>query len=394
MKPSVAEMSTEEARQVLVTIQGLWQQSFPNVEAIIARTHVVQIDSISIIARNHDLAFWTRKEEFQPEHLADALYKSRTLLEQHYPVLIVDTREYPYWHQIMAARPKTESPERLALAPLMERARLLINEQGQVSSQDLPSGKQVPGGFTTISAANKALETMWYDGELLIASRHPNRGRIFSTPELLLPADLLDCSPSSEEIRRFCAEKALRVLGLATLQSWSHLMNIYAGLWKTVASSERRTLLLELIEEGVGIPIEVNGGGSKHSTYFMHADYLDYLSQKIMPPDHVQLVPPLDMLLLDRDRLETLFGFHHRFEAYTQKAKRTYGYYCMPILYGSRLVGRIDAAKNGNALQINLLQIEEPSLSRDDLFLRELQQALTNLMLFVNCSEIVSNGTS
>jgi uncharacterized protein len=395
MKLPIAVISTEHARQLLVTIQWLrrdQKQLSRSVEAIVAHTNAVQVDSISVIARNHDLAFWNRGEDFRPEHLLTALYEKRTLLEQHYPLIIVPTSEYPFWHTLMVTRPKVDSPERLTLAPLIERARSIIAERGQVSSQDLPRQGRLPGGFNTMNAANKALETMWYDGELLIASRHSNRARIYSTPERLLPSELLEDSPSNDELLRFFAEKALRVLGLATFQSWSMLTNTYTGLWKTVPVEQRRTLLSLLVEEGLGVPIEVSGGHGQKAIYFLHADYLELLEQKTPHPVHVQLLAPLDMLLIDRSRLEQLFNFHYRFEAYTPKAKRTYGYYCMPILYSSRLVGRVDPVKNGNVLQLNLLQVEDLSLYHDATFLEELQRALTNLMLFANCSEIVSTA--
>ena len=392
MKPSRAVINTEQACQLLVTLQWLQRdqkQSCQSVETIMAHTHAVQVDSISVIARNHDLAFWNRNEGFQPEDLQSALYEKRTLLEQHFPLIIVPTSEYPFWHALMTARPKVDSPERLFLTPLKERARSIIAERGQVSSQDLPNLGHLPGGFNMMSAANKALESLWYDGELLIASRHSNRGRIYSTPERLLPSNLLEYSPSPDELLRFCAEKALRVLGLAPLRSWSTLTNIYAGFWKTVPVEHRRTLLFSLIEEGLGVPVTVSAGQGQETTYFLHADSLGLLEQETQAPAHVQLLSPLDMLLWDRNRLEQIFHFHYRFEAYTPKAQRKFGYYCMPILYASRLVGRIDPVKNGHVLQLNLLHIEDASLSHDATFLEELQRALTRLMIFANCSEIV-----
>ncbi|HHW90287.1 MAG TPA: hypothetical protein GX745_05230 [Clostridiales bacterium] len=49
-------------------------------------------------------------------------------------------------------------------------------------------------------------------------------------------------------------------------------------------------------------------------------------------------------MLWDRKLIKALFDFDYKWEIYTPKERRKYGYYTMPILYGDRFVGRMEAA--------------------------------------------------
>ena len=71
------------------------------------------------------------------------------------------------------------------------------------------------------------------------------------------------------------------------------------------------------------------------------------------------LLSPFDSLLWYRERVERLFGLRHRLEAYTPKEKRIYGYFAMPVLDGTRIVGLVDPGRRGEVLvakQVTLLR--------------------------------------
>jgi uncharacterized protein len=56
-------------------------------------------------------------------------------------------------------------------------------------------------------------------------------------------------------------------------------------------------------------------------------------------PEGVRLLAPFDPVVWDRDRLELLWGWTYRFEAYTPAPKRKLGYYALPMLWRDRIIG-------------------------------------------------------
>ena len=75
---------------------------------------------------------------------------------------------------------------------------------------------------------------------------------------------------------------------------------------------------------------------------YTDADMLDDASRPLDGDPEVSLIAPLDPLVWDRDLLRSVFDFDYLWEVYTPEHKRKWGYYVIPILFGDRLVGRIE----------------------------------------------------
>jgi len=68
----------------------------------------------------------------------------------------------------------------------------------------------------------------------------------------------------------------------------------------------------------------------------------------------VRLLAPFDPIVWDRRRFETLWGWAYRFEAYTPPAKRTLGYYALPLLWGDRIVGWANCSVEAGRLRAEI----------------------------------------
>ncbi|MFT5086102.1 MAG: hypothetical protein ACI8PG_000449 [Planctomycetota bacterium] len=104
---------------------------------------------------------------------------------------------------------------------------------------------------------------------------------------------------------------------------------------------------------------------------------------------HCHLLSPFDNLVIDRQRLEDLFGFHYRIECYTPAAKRQYGYFTLPLLWNGEVVARLDpkAERKTRALLVRNLAFE-PSFDRHDALLPDLARQLRAYAQFNNCNTI------
>lgn len=98
-------------------------------------------------------------------------------------------------------------------------------------------------------------------------------------------------------------------------------------------------------------------------------------------PEVVRILAPFDPVVHDRDRLELLWGWTYRFEAYTPVAKRKLGYYAMPLLWRDRVIGWANLSVKNGELDSNLGYIESPPTDRA--FKRELDEELDRMRVFL-----------
>ena len=134
---------------------------------------------------------------------------------------------------------------------------------------------------------------------------------------------------------RHLIRRTLACHGLATAKEMTYL--------KPYARTAVRQAIQAMTEQGTLLPVTVEG---LSEIYFVQPDHLD--QHLTVPSDSastatpVHLLSPFDNLVIQRKRLQQLFGFHYQIECYVPAAKRQYGYFCLPILWGERFVGRVD----------------------------------------------------
>ena len=82
--------------------------------------------------------------------------------------------------------------------------------------------------------------------------------------------------------------------------------------------------------------------------------------RKPVRPPQLHILSPFDNLVTRRRELERYFGFKYRLEAYLPEAKREYGYFALPVLYGTRFIGRVDtkADRKSKTLIVRKLTFE------------------------------------
>lgn len=353
------KITREQACRFLVGRQRYRAQGSPwqgqeGVAQAIDFLGAVQIDPINVYERNHHHVLFTRVHGYRPEMLDAELYVHRSAFESWCNALCVLPMEhYPYLAykmQLIRAR-YMPTPEVLAAAHKVMRA---ISDNGPSASRDFATSTKVhgwwDGAVSKTKAEKAALDYLHYTGQVMIASRDGQHRR-YDLPERVVPAPLLAQEVNEADYRRFMLERFLIAYGLSQT-------SLFRFGWLETPKSNAVRLLKSLVDQGEAISIQIEGVKRQ---YFCHASLLPELENpQSLSHDTAVFVAPLDNLLWDRDRLEDFFGFHYRWEVYVPAAKRVYGYYVVPVLLGSSLVGRIElkAHRPQGLLEIKNLWLE------------------------------------
>ncbi|MBT7787936.1 MAG: winged helix-turn-helix domain-containing protein [Calditrichaeota bacterium] len=346
----------------------------------------VQIDTISVITRAHHHTIWTRCPDYSEEILTELQSVDRTVFE--------------YWGHAMSYLPMSDyrfyvpqmkrfhdpygkwEKERLAkYGHLMKPALDRIRAEGPLSSKDFEG---IPVSARKMWENPKpykaALEMLFWQGEIMVSERR-NFQRVFDLTERVLPDNIDLTVPTEQELGEFSVKRALQAFGIA--REKEILNHIYAAKKETIKKS-----LNELVESGEVIRIEVSGVDKP--------EYFALVRQFIKPPkprkrsDSVYILSPFDNLVIHRERIQRLFGFEYTIECYVPAAKRVYGYFVLPILWGDDFVGRMDAKadRKKKTLIVRNLVFEE-GFDKFDSFLPGFDDKLRAFSDFNGCEKIV-----
>jgi uncharacterized protein YcaQ len=303
----------------------------------------LQIDTINVVERAHFLTLWTRLGQYDREHLDTLAYRDRLLFEHWaHSACYIPFKDYRYYIESMKVRGeemRTRFSRRSKADPdLLDRVLNRIRKEGPLSSKDFEGPKR-KGGWWNWKPAKLALELLFGAGILLI-DRRENFQRYYDLAENVLPTGVDTSEPSDEERARFFALKTMGCLGLVKPQE----LRKYYHPWSIKSSRTSRQLqgLLDgLVSEGEAVRHCVDGDGSPYYCLPGDSDRLEELGSGF-GFDEVRLFVYFDNMMWNRERIMELFGFEGRLEIYVPKDQRVYGYYHLPVLYGDRLVARVE----------------------------------------------------
>ena len=380
-------ISVEQARRIALQAQRLVEtDSRAKGKAAVAETidHLgyVQIDTISVVERAHHHTLWTRCPEYDPLHLHD--------------LQAIDKHVFEYWAHAVAYLPMTDYRYYI---PRMERLREggqawferwvaehgnlcdnvldRIRVEGALSSKDFdspPGAKR--GTWWDWKPAKRALEILFRQGHLMIGERR-NFQKMYDLTERVLPRTVKTTRPTNEELARFHIRRALGGLGIARIREIRDAFHI-------VDQASIAATLNELLSEGELHAVRV---GDLPDTYYSAPSVLESGNRPI--PDRARILSPFDGLVIQRERIKRLFGFEYTIECYVPAAKRTYGYFVLPVLWKDRLIARLDpkADRKRGILFVKGLWFE-PGFEAFEAALPDLAEVLARYARFNGCENV------
>lgn len=379
-------VTRDDVKRLSVYKQGLHQRPASSDQTALKRViegiGLLQLDSISVVARSHYLVMLARAGIYDPAEL-DALLESGFLFETWaHAMCQLPSAHYPWYHAYIQQKRRNERQWQvdrfdIDMAPIIAHVLETIRQRGPLSSKDFESERQGDGGWWNWKPTKVALEYLLDYGELMISHR-VNFQRYYDLPERVLARHDFTLDKSIEDFRRWTIERGLRHIGIGTS---NHVADYYRQYKRDAAA-----ILNDMLDAGTALPVAV--AGWKDQAY-IHRDDLALL-EAIQSGEHeprlTLFLSPFDNLFWDRNRDETLWDFYYRIEVYTPKAKRVYGYYVMPILHGCELIGRIDPKvdRKKKRLIFNNLHLERGVKLNGALY-RGLIRAIEEFMAFHGC---------
>jgi len=341
---------------------------------------MIQIDSIRVNGlRNHEIA-WAARTDAPIADLYKLFYRDRAMLETHYPQFAT-RRDWLPWFVKDFHLTITNTDRLRELRPMMRRLKKRMREDGPISPGELDS-ERVPGGFNTIKLTTRALDYLFYLGEVQIAGRTKHFHRQFDLTEKVAPELLAKHRPTRTQHLDFFVRSAASVLKLATRQQLAERTSHHIGTWRDGGLPVGRKAVDRAIKDGVVVEVPFARAANGDPLYALAED----LAAPIPIADEVvRIIPPLDNLLFNRRRLTELFGFAYKFEAYTPQAQRRF-YFAMPILYNHDVAGLIDAKKDGDAWRVVGLDLMK-KVPED-----RLRQAIHRLARIAGASRVEAPG--
>lgn len=352
--PSV-HVSKAQVRQFLVDCQCLDGTASPNPKTVMHKLECIQIDPVALVGRNQDLVLNARTGICEPE-LLDQWLAEGEIVEYHANAAsLMPVEDFPLLKGIQRRLFARLEPELKALGSVAEQVAERIEREGPLPARAFDATFRVAGYWDNRGPQTKvtshALNLLHDMGILRVVGRVGNQ-RLFD----LTLRGLSDAVRGSwENITEEAADAGLleKYLRAYRVVDWK---DPRFG-WQPGPFQKRRQMVMTLVSQGKLTPITVDGVAMPYFILTSDLDALDaYQGRAEEDIDEVPIrfLPPLDNLLWRRQRAVDLFDFEYAWEIYTPEMKRRYGAYVMPMLAGSRLIGRVDlrSHRKENTLQV------------------------------------------
>lgn len=352
----------------------------------------IQFDPVDVCGKNAELTLQSRVRGFSKAMLRELLYEDRLLID--YPdknQAIIPVEDWPYFERYRAAAREC-GRQFDGLAEIEKRAIDYIRGNGPVNSAELPIEGRIKwhsaihwsGNWHGDHPADRAaLEQMYSDGRLVIHHKQGTR-KYYDLAERHIPREILekpDPLPDDNDNFAWRIKRRIGAVGLL----WNRPSDAWLHIWNL--DTEKRNAAFERLE-AAGEIIPVQAEGIRSRLFFRKEDtplMEEALSEKRFAP-RCEVIAPLDPFMWDRKLLKAIFGFEYSWEIYTPEKDRKYSYYVLPVIYGERFAGRLEAIPENGVLKLKNFW-PEADLRRTEAFDRALEDCVKRLAGFNNCSE-------
>jgi uncharacterized protein YcaQ len=364
-------LSLNDARKVILLSQGIQKESVigsgktATYKAIEAMNYV-QIDSIAVIERAHHHCLWNRAKSYEPCHIEQLLKDKKIFEYWSHAASYIPMADYRYSlprkHAIAQGELHWFSKDTKSMAHVLER----ITSEGPLQAKDFKDTRASKTGWWDWKPAKKSLEQLFMEGKLMVVRRQGFQ-KVYDLTERVLPSTVDSSTPSEEDYFQHLIMNYLSANAIGTPEQITYLLK---GLKKPV-----KQYCMQMLEEGLLIEITVD-----NQSYFALPAVNNLLKQRLSR-NKVKILSPFDNILIQRKRTKALFDYDYQIECYVPADKRKFGYFSLPLMWGTTFAGRMDVKmeRKSAVLTIQNLHLET---EKSNEFIFNLKESLDKFLLF------------
>jgi len=378
-----------EARRIALHAQGFndprpsGRVDRRHLRRVLQRVGLVQIDSVNVLTRSHELPFLARLGPYDRAALSGWLWGSGEVFEywgheasllpvELHPLLRWRMAEQHAWTGVQSFHASHPGLAEAVLEALLADGPVTLAELEHLGDA-IRRRKPAPGAMWNWTPAKKAVEWHFWNGDVGAVRDPRTFTRHYLAPERVLPPGILSQpTPADDDAMKALLLLAARSHGVGTAKDLADYHRL-----PTVAA---RRLVAELAADGALRPVTVEG--------WRHPAFLHPEAQLPRWVRASALLSPFDSLVWERTRTEALFRFRYRIEIYVPAAQRVHGYYVLPFLHDGELVARLDlkADRQAGVLRVRAAHAE-PSFDPDH-SMNALVDRLQEMATFLGLSDL------
>jgi len=351
---------------------------------MLRRLGAVQLDTISVLARSHELVAYARLGAIGRDKVEEAYWHARKPATFEYwahAACVIPIESWPYY----AARRRGIQAQgqrwhKVSL-DVVDIVLARLRAEGPLTATEL-GGAKAGGPWWDWSDVKIAAEWLLDTGQAVCVRRTGWR-RIYDLPERVIPRELLNADPTDAQCLTHMVDVTARALGVATYADFRdyHRIDSFGLKQGTPANIDEAAAQASLVPVTIAGPARPPGKGLRA---WADPGALAWLAAGGRGTHRTTLLSPFDSLAWDRKRTLRMFGFQHGLEAYVPREKRVHGYFAMPLLAGGHLVGRADPGRSGKTFVAKHVSLDKPSAAEP------MARALAEAASWVGCDSIVT----
>lgn len=392
------EISRQTARRFILGRSGIWPgrrwQGLRGTEKAMRTMEHLQLDPLQIMARAQDLMLHSRVTDYAIDDWASLTYDRRRFFDWGGWLAVRPMSELPHWRVLM--RREREDPRWQAIVAehvsAIEEMRAVLRARREVANRDFAMHERTRiDSYRGRKDSALALHYLWRVGEAMV-SRRVRFERVYALTERVAPKAHLRESEDAEAddflLRKTVAAGAIvRFSGVA------------GTLRRPVSATEVAMWRDARLADGTLVEIQVEGWPGTRWALASDVPALRALEAGRIPAgwrpletttlEEAVFLAPLDPVM-ERQRARALFDFDYTWEVYVPAAKRRYGYYTLPVLWGDRLVARFDGRldRPTRTLQLLGLWLEDDALAADDAFGEAFARGMARFLRFLDADRV------